>query len=214
MIVLIGSEKGGTGKTTIACNLAVALAVAGRDVVLVDADPQASAARWAERRAEQQPERPPVHCVQRTGNVYKTVVDLAGRYDEVIIDAGGRDSHELRSAMLAAHRVLVPARPSQLDLEAALHVDELAQAAGASRTDGGPALTAVLSQCPTHHMNSETEAARGYLEQFTSMRLAASRISERKAFRDAITAGLGVVEMDNRAAVDEIQALVSEIYKG
>lgn len=212
MIVLIGSEKGGTGKTTLAVNIAVALAAAGRDVVLVDADPQASAARWAERRSEQQSDRPPVHCVQRTGNVYKTIVDLAGRYAEVIVDAGGRDSHELRSAMLAAHRVLVPARPSQLDLEAALHVDELAQAASASRTDGGPALTAVLSQCPTHHMNSETEAARGYLEQFTSMRLATSRVSERKAFRDAITAGLGVIEIDNRAAADEIQALVSEIY--
>ena len=79
MIVLIGSEKGGTGKSTIACNLAVALALAGRDVVIIDADPQSSAARWSERRAAQHPDRAAVHCVQRTGDVFRTAVDLAGR---------------------------------------------------------------------------------------------------------------------------------------
>lgn len=212
MILLIGSEKGGTGKTTLACNLAVALAVAGRDVVIVDADPQTSAAKWAERRAAQQADRPPVHCVQRTGDIYRTAIDLAGRYGEVIIDAGGRDSRELRSAMLAATRVYMPARPSQMDLEAALHVDELVQAAASSRTDGGPHAYAVLTQCPTHHMNTETEAARDYLSQFTQMQLASGRVAERKAYRDSMTVGLGVVEADNRAAADEIQALMMEIY--
>ena len=79
MIVLIGSEKGGTGKSTIACNLAVALALDGRDVVIIDADPQSSAARWSERRAAQHPDRAAVHCVQRTGDVFRTAVDRARR---------------------------------------------------------------------------------------------------------------------------------------
>ena len=212
MIVLIGSEKGGSGKSTIACNLAVALAIAGRDVVIIDADPQGSAAKWSERRSSTQDGRRPVHCVQRTGEVFRTAIDLANRYEEVIIDAGGRDSRELRSSMLAAARVYMPARPSQLDLEAALHVDELVKAASASRTDGGPKAFAVLNQCPTHHMVTETQSARDYLSQYTSMEVAANRISERKAFRDSMTAGLGVVEMDNKSAADEIINFMNEVY--
>lgn len=213
MLLLIGSEKGGTGKTTIACNLAVALAAAGRDVVLVDADPQASATRWAERRAGQQDGRPVVHSVQRTGNVYQTALDLAARYEEVVIDAGGRDSRELRSAMLAATKVYTPARPSQMDLEAALHIDELAQTASATRTDGGAQTIAILTQCPTHHLNAEAEAAKAYLSQFTKMQLSNSTIAERKVYRDAMTAGLGVIEMSNPAAMTEIQSLMKEIYE-
>ena len=211
-VLVFANEKGGTGKSTIACNLAVALALSGRDVVIVDADPQSSAARWSERRASMHPDRAAVHCVQRTGEVFHTAVDLAQRYQEVIIDAGGRDSRELRSSMLAAARVYMPARPSQLDLEAALHVDELVKAASASRADGGPKAFAILTQCPTHHMSTESVGAQEYLSQYTSMQLAVTRIAERKVFRDAMTAGLGVLELDNKTASDEITQFMNEVY--
>ena len=150
--------------------------------------------------------------MQRTGDVFRTAVDLAGRYQEVIIDAGGRDSRELRSSMLAAARVYMPARPSQLDLEAAIHVDELVKAASASRLDGGPKAFAILTQCPTHHMNTESYGAQEYLSQYTSMQLATTRIAERKVFRDAMTSGLGVLELENKTAIDEINQFMKEVY--
>ena len=66
MIVLIGGEKGGTGKTTIATNLAALRALAGRDVLLVDTDPQGSASYWASSRDEDGI-KPRVACIQKFG---------------------------------------------------------------------------------------------------------------------------------------------------
>lgn len=211
MNILIGSEKGGTGKTTLACNLAAYFASRGADICILDADPQGSAATWADRRGENQPEAAPVHSVQKSGNIMRAFADLAGRYEHVLVDAGGRDSAELRSAMLVADLVLIPCRPSQMDLESTLHIDGLVQGASASRTDGGPPALVVLSQCPTHHLSTETDQARAYLSEFTELGLCPVKISERKAFRDAMTLGLGVTEMGVSSAEAEIRALIEEL---
>ena len=102
MIVLVGGEKGGVGKTTLAVNLAAMRARAGHDVLLVDADKQASANLWASIR-DQEKVDPPVRCVQKRGKGLATDVrDLATRYEDIVIDAGGQDSVELRAAMTIA----------------------------------------------------------------------------------------------------------------
>jgi chromosome partitioning protein len=109
MIVLIGGEKGGTGKTTLATNLAAKRALAGRDVLLVDADAQGSASYWAQSRDEAGPRR--VACVQKFGKGLKSeVLDLANRYQD--IDAGDRDSPELRAALVVAGRAYIPVQPT------------------------------------------------------------------------------------------------------
>ena len=116
MILLIGGEKGGTGKTTVATNLAALRAAAGGDVLLVDTDRQGTAAAWCQLRVEH-PRLPPVPCVHLFGKTVQTGIrDLAGRYHEVIIDAGGRDEVELRSALVVADAVYIPIQPSQYDL--------------------------------------------------------------------------------------------------
>ncbi|MFA5939154.1 MAG: ParA family protein [Sinimarinibacterium sp.] len=212
MIVLIGGEKGGSGKTTIAVNLAVALAVLGRDVVLIDADPQRSSSQWVSRR-DASKTVPRVHCVERTGDVYATIVDLASRYAEVIVDAGGRDSEELRSAMLACHTILLPVRPSQLDVETVAHVDALLRRAQAFRPASKAKAFAVLSQCPTHRAVTESHGAATYLSEVCpSFRVAKSRLHERKVYRDAMISGIGVVEGGNAAASSEIRSLLEEVY--
>ena len=71
MILLIGGEKGGTGKTTVATNLAALRAAAGHDVLLVDTDRQGSAAAWCQLRAEH-PQLPQVACVQLFGKTVQT----------------------------------------------------------------------------------------------------------------------------------------------
>ena len=101
MIILIGGEKGGTGKTTIATNLAAMRALAGRDVLLIDTDPQGSANYWVQSRDEEKI-TPRVACIQKFGKgLPAEVKDLAHRYQDIIIDAGGRDSVELRSALVS-----------------------------------------------------------------------------------------------------------------
>ncbi|WP_407510657.1 division plane positioning ATPase MipZ [Ralstonia sp. GP101] len=91
MIVLVAAEKGGTGKSTIASNIAVHLVRQNVDVVLVDTDGQATCARFSERRDEAGI-GPAVPCIQRTGDVAATLRDLSRRYQVIVVDAGGRDS--------------------------------------------------------------------------------------------------------------------------
>ena len=111
MIILLGSQKGGCGKSTIAINIACYLANQGKDIVLVDADPQQSSANWVKDRDET--DLPKVHCVQRYGDIKNTLKDLSQRYEYVVVDVAGHDSKELRTAMLVADLLIIPFRPSQ-----------------------------------------------------------------------------------------------------
>ncbi|WP_186129015.1 division plane positioning ATPase MipZ [Burkholderia gladioli] len=210
MILLIASEKGGVGKSTLATNLAVHLAHQGVDVVLLDTDGQATAARFVERRDEAGI-TPAVPCVQRTGNITSTLRDIAHRYQVVIVDAGGRDSREMRSAMAIANLLLVPTKASQADLETFPKVNELIGLARGLN----PKLKAValLSIAPTNPAIREVEDARELLADFDKLELADTIIRDRKVYRDALLMGKGVIELDNGQARAEIQLLAQEFFE-
>ncbi|WP_175771245.1 division plane positioning ATPase MipZ [Burkholderia ambifaria] len=210
MILLIAAEKGGVGKSTLATNLAVHLAHQGVDVVLLDTDGQATAARFVERRDEAGI-TPAVPCVQRTGDVASTLRDLAHRYQVVVVDAGGRDSREMRSAMAVANLLLVPTKASQADLETFSKVNELIGLARGLN----PKLKAVvlLSIAPTNPAMREVEDARELLATFDRLELADTIIRDRKVYRDALLMGKGVIELDNGQARAEIQLLAQEFFE-
>lgn len=211
MILLWGGEKGGTGKSTLATNLAAWLAVQGRDILLVDTDVQRTAANWADRR-NRLAGAATVQCTERRGNVFHALHDLSKRYEEVIVDAGGRDSEELRTALVAAHQVYVPLRASQPDLETSLHINQLVSLARGMN----PALQArvLIAMAPTHPSMRETADAQELLRELSALIPSGVTISERKAYRDAMTEGRGVCELDNEKARAEIAALAEEIYGG
>ena len=117
MIVMIGGIKGGTGKSTIATNLAVYLANHGADVLLLDVDPQATAYKWAMRRQKNYQDAPKVNTAQASGRVFDVVRDVSKRYEHIVIDSGGHASDAMKSAMLGVQKLYVPLRPSQADLE-------------------------------------------------------------------------------------------------
>ena len=212
MVVLIGGEKGGTGKSTIATNLAAFLAGRNDDVVLLDADSQTTTSRWVERRNNSHPELPIVHCVQKTGDIYEPIRDLSTRYQQVIIDAGGRDSEELRSAMVAAQKLYTPLKASQPDLETTTNINQLVKLARGFN----PTLTAyaVISMAPTHPAITEAQEAQQLLMKLPDIQLSRVFIRERKVFRDVMVEGKGVIECNNRKAKAEIQLLAGEIYDG
>ena len=124
MIILIGSQKGGCGKSTLAVNIAAELARLKKDVCLVDADRQGTSSRWSQDRAGSS--YAPVHCVAQFDNIHATLKDLGTRYGFVVVDVAGRDSRELRTGMLAADILLTPFRPSQPDLDTLPHLVEVA----------------------------------------------------------------------------------------
>ena len=193
MIVLIGCEKGGTGKTTIATNLAALRALAGRDVLLVDTDPQGSAGFWTTSRAENDI-KPRVACIQKFGKgLQGELQDLAGRYQDIIIDAGGRDSVELRSAMVVAHKAYVPIQASQFDIWTLAQMNDLIVTAQGFN----PNLCAwvVINRGSTNPFVTETAEAVEILGDFKHLGLATSVVRDRIAYRKAVRDGLSVVEM-------------------
>lgn len=213
MIIVMGGEKGGTGKTTLATNLAAVRATADRDMLLVDTDPQGSASNWATVRDESQTALPRIACIQKFGRgIARELRDLAGRYQDIIVDTGGRDSVELRGALVVADVIAIPVQASQLDLWTMDQIDKVIQEARALN----PALRAsvVISRAPTHPHMTDVADAKDLLNDFTSLQLVSVVVRERVAYRRAAGAGCSVHEFLPRdeAACTEITALCTELY--
>ncbi|MFT4256242.1 MAG: ParA family protein [Pseudoxanthomonas sp.] len=113
--ILVASSKGGAGKTTVSTNLAAHFALDGKRTVLVDADPQGSAMRWAQRRAELESAVLPIDASGR--RAWRAW--LPDDAERVVIDApAGAMADDLDSFLEHADVVVVPVQPSGLDIEA------------------------------------------------------------------------------------------------
>ncbi|WP_305910324.1 AAA family ATPase (plasmid) [Methylomarinum sp. Ch1-1] len=212
MIILIGGEKGGTGKTTLATNLAAMRALTGRDVLLIDTDPQGSANYWAQSRDEENI-TPRVACVQKFGKgLAAEVKDLATRYQDIIIDAGGRDSIELRSALVAAERAYIPIQPSQFDIWTLDQMDTLVETAKGFNPD--LQATVVISRSSTNPSVHESDDTGKLLDDFDNLELADVIIRDRIAYRKAAKDGQAVVELKPKdpKAVSEMETLYNEVF--
>lgn len=209
MILLIGSQKGGCGKSTIAINIAAFLSNEGKDVVLVDADRQQSSANWVKDRDGTDLKK--VHCIQRYDNIKATLKDLANRYEYVVVDVAGHDSKELRTAMLVADKLIVPFRPSQFDLDTLPHLTEVIDQAQSFNEN----LEAygLLTLAPTNPSISEIQQASEYLADFPIFTALNSVVYDRKVYRDSISEGKGVSELNNPKAKEEFNKLMQEILK-
>lgn len=211
MIILFGAQKGGTGKSTLAQNVAVALAREGRDIVLLDTDVQGTTAKWMARRRSIETVKS-IHCLQARGNLIDPVRDLAARYGDVVIDVCGADRDELRTGMLVADQLVVPVQPSQADLETMPHIGELVS--GAKGINPGLQACALVSRAPVGRKNTDADDAREFLaDSAPQLRVMDSVIYERSPYREAQRMGLGVLEYPRwtKARV-EVATLVKELF--
>lgn len=209
MIIVIGGQKGGTGKSTLSINLAVALVLAGHKTLLVDTDSQRSSSNWSDVR-ELNPELPAVVTLQKTGKLDRLLPTLAKDYEHLVVDSGGRDSLELRSALLAADRLIIPIRPSQIDLWTLDPMSELVD--GAAGLNERLLTGLLLTMVPTNPAIRELDDARALVGNYPSLGVFQSVIHERKAYRDAVFRGKGVLEHSDPKAAAEIRNFIQEIF--
>jgi len=206
MIVAVLGEKGGTGKTTFATNLAGLRAAAGRDVLIVDADRQGSASYWAEARERQ--EVAVVASVQKFGpGLVRAVADMARRYADVVIDIAAGDSREIEGALRTADRVLIPVQPAGLDVWTLGIIDERVGEAKVAN----PKLEAfvVINRASPNPRDNDVHEAREAIGDCQNFVIAETVVRERVAIKRAAPKGLTVSEYrpaDPKAA-EELDAL-------
>jgi chromosome partitioning protein len=192
MIVLSGGIKGGSGKTTVATNLAILCALAGRDALLVDADDQETASDFTLLRNERRAEGAGYTSIKLSGKAVRTeVLRLAPKYDDVVIDTGGRDTSSQRAALSVADVVLVPFVPRSFDVwtleKVAALVEEMRQV-----NPGLRAYTFLNRADPRGHDNLD---AAGVLQETPALAFIDTPLGSRKAFSNAAAQGLAVTEL-------------------
>ena len=209
MIVGFLNHKGGVGKTTLALHVAGAWAAQGKRIVVVDADSQGSALDWSEQRAKEGLTRLFDVLGLARDTLHVEVPEIARDVHHVVIDGSSHAAALMRSAMLAADLVLVPAQPSPFDGWAAGETLRLLQEAQRFR----PQLIArfVLNRCIARSLIASETAA--VLAKYDPPALAA-RIGQRVAFADAARTGRLVSEMPRgEPATREVAALAAEIER-
>ena len=113
--IAIVSQKGGSGKTTLALHLAVASAAEGRNTAVIDLDPQASSANWSDRRSAELPVVLSAHA-SRLRHEFQRVRDIGG--EMLFLDTAPHSDNAALEAARVADLVLIPCRLAILDLEA------------------------------------------------------------------------------------------------
>lgn len=211
MIITVGSNKGGTGKTTTATNIAIALAIKKKEVCLVDADFQRSASRWHQDREEANL-LPSITLVEKHDNIANTIEDLNERYDYVIVDVAGRNSREMITSLSVSDLLVAPHQASQLDLDT---IEELNTQITRIK-DLNPKLVAYIlhTMANTNPVvkNTERKEFAEYLNDYANLTLLNSCCYYRKIYRDVMPLGKSVIECNNLVAAAEIKNLVEEVF--
>ena len=204
-VIAVASKKGGSGKTTISTNLTDALDLTGERVLLLDADPQRSALAWADNAPDEL--RPAVVGVTAGLAAPRQVQHWRTLYDWVLIDCPPRHGEVFAAALSVADLVLLPTRPSPLDLTALpASLDELRRA-----QDARPKLLAraVINGRPARSAYAD---AAPQVIRATGLEVCAAQIGHRTDFLDAFAGGVGVCRGAPKSkAAAEILALLAEI---
>ncbi len=205
MITVVGSLKGGSGKSTVTFNLAVWLALAEANVQVIDLDPQATLRDVVEVRDEEG-YRPKISVKGKK----QLDSDKLQEADEVLIDIGTADIEMMKRAIRLADRILVPVPPSQADIWSTQRFIQFVNAA----TEGkAPEIIGFINRGDTHHAVRETDEAAAALVALPGMKFIKPRLSQRTIFRRSFSEGLAVFELNPRGkGSKELNALCAKLY--
>lgn len=206
MITVVGSLKGGSGKSTVTFNLAVWLAMAEVDVLVIDADPQATLTDVAEVRAEEG-YKPPI----KVHGVSALNEKRVSKAHETLIDVGTAGMDALKKSLDLATRVLVPVPPSQADIWSTQRFIRFVEM-NSSQTSK-PEMLGFINRADTHHAVRESDEAAAALVSLPGIKFVKYRLAQRTIYRRSFSEGLAVFELDPRSKGSwELNSLCAALY--
>jgi chromosome partitioning protein len=211
MIIVAGGIKGGSGKTTVATHLAVMRALQGRDVLLIDADDQETATDFTALRNERQPEGAGYTSIKLTGASVRTeTLRLAKKYDDIVIDTGGRDTTSQRAALTVADKLIVPFVPRSFDVWTLEKVASLVEEMRAAN----PRLQAYVFLNRADPQGRDNDEAAELLREAGGLEFLDTPVGTRKAFGNAASQGLAVTELKQQdpKATQEMNTLFRYLF--
>jgi chromosome partitioning protein len=204
-VVSFLNQKGGVGKTTLATNVATALALAGHKVFFIDADPQGSSLDWSASRQGEM--LFPVVGVPKD-TLHREIAALSAPYDWVVIDGPPRVYTVAKSAIAASDLVIIPVQPSPYDIWAAKEVVDIIADVRVLK----PNLIAVFAinrKIANTAIGRDVTAA---LANYADIPILAASITQRVSFAESAASGQSVLEVEPHGpASHEIRALTAEI---
>jgi chromosome partitioning protein len=210
MILVCGGIKGGVGKTTLATSMVVLRSATGRDVLLVDADDQATATDFTAVRNESLESAGYTSIQLHGAAVRNEVLKLAPKYDDIVIDVGGRDTAGQRAALLVADVYVVPFLPGSFDVWTLDSVGTLVEEAKAFNDK----LKAVCVINRADAKGSDNQDAAEIASEIPGLVYIDAPLGNRKAFRAAAAQGLAVTEMkpQDAKAISELNRLFKHLF--
>lgn len=210
-VITITNQKGGSGKTTVAVNLAGNLGRRGYEVLLADIDPQGSASHYVSTAPEGREMPLTLAGLSKTGDrVHRYIQKFSDQYDYIVVDSPPVvDAKGTRSALAISHLVVIPVQPAPLDFESTKATLELIENTQVQNRRLKARLLATA--CP------RTNIAETMLEALGDVRvpLMDASLGYRTAYREA--AGEGVIVHDMgytaQAAAEEVDALTKEVLE-
>ena len=207
-VIVVANQKGGVGKSTISCNLAVCAAKDGKRTALVDADPQGSSIQF---RALRQTDD--ILAVAMTKPTILQDIKHLSDFDIVVVDSGGRDNALFRSAVTSAIYgiLLIPLLPSALDVWA---TEDTFKIIGEARSIGAQINACALFN-QVKHGTTLVKQAKEALVDLTGdneVQLLDCTLGDREAFKQAFMGGYGVIEYDpSSKAAEEMNAFYNTL---
>ncbi len=203
MLNVVASLKGGSGKSTVSFNLAIWLAMAGREVRLYDLDPQATLTDVVEVR-EDEGFSPSLTIHQGVKELDQCVGE--SEFD-TLVDVGVADLKKMRKALSLADRILVPVTPSQADVWSTQRfLKDFV-------TDPETPVVGFINRGDTHHAVRETDEAAAALVTLPGLQFIKQRLHQRTVYRRSFSEGLAVFELETRGkAAQEFTALAASLF--
>lgn len=218
-VLVVGGTKGGTGKSTVAVHIAVALKLAGHSVKLIDGDAQKTSTKAILARDEAGYVTPDIgHATGK--EIYKQIGDDRERYDYLIIDVTGTDNPAQRYSLLLADQLLIPLAPTLFTLWSTDEVKQLLEGIRATRHPDLPALLvrpALVKGFPSGDDNRESLEDFHTLTPDMDWKPCKITLGYRKAFAKCFELGQTVYEYRPRGRLDteaatEMAGLIEEIF--